>query len=59
MAPVAAGLLIVVTRLYLFDPLLALVVAGILLSSTLRELAVSRKDLLWPRKVACGPHHSG
>jgi Co/Zn/Cd efflux system component len=57
LAPVVAGLTIVVTRQSISDPLIGLVVALWLVVSTIRELFVSSGDLLWPEQMTCG--HAG
>jgi cobalt-zinc-cadmium efflux system protein len=54
LAPVAAGILIVLTGTSIFDPLIAFVVALWLVGSTLRELRTSSADLLWPEEIKCG-----
>ena len=54
LAPVAAGLLIAVTGLPYFDPLIALAIALWFIASTLREVVVSRNELIWPEQIECG-----
>jgi Co/Zn/Cd efflux system component len=54
LAPVAAGALILITGRMVFDPLVAIVVAGVIIGSTLHAIAASRRELLWPRRVVCG-----
>ncbi|HXK22536.1 MAG TPA: cation transporter [Myxococcota bacterium] len=55
LAPVAAGLLVSVSGLSAFDPLIALGVAIWLIGSTVLELRGSAESLLWPETATC-PH---
>ena len=55
LAPVAAGLLVSLTALPLFDPLAALVVGIWLIASTALEIRRSGEELLWPANATC-PH---
>ena len=57
LAPVAAGLLILLTGRSLFDPLIALGLACAIGAGTVRELIRGGEDLLWPPTVVCG--HAG
>lgn len=54
LGPVASGLLIIVTGSFLFDPLVALLIAGAIAFSTARTLVGSWRGLLWPRAVGRG-----
>lgn len=54
LAPVVAGLLIAVTGMPYFDPLIALAIALWFIASTLREVVVSHNELIWPEKIECG-----
>ena len=54
LAPVAAGTLVLITGRSLFDPLVALVIAGVILVTTIRSVVGSHKELLWPENVVCG-----
>ena len=54
LAPVAAGLLILVSRRMIFDPLIALVLALAIAVTTVRELARGGEELLWPPTIVCG-----
>jgi cobalt-zinc-cadmium efflux system protein len=54
LAPVLAGLLVSVTGLSLFDPLIAGGIAVWFIASTLREVAQSHEELIWPEKIVCG-----
>lgn len=58
LAPVLAGVLVVVCRNFLFDPLIALMIGVVVVISTCRTLVESRRKLLWPESVACGPRAS-
>jgi cation diffusion facilitator family transporter len=53
LAPVAAGLLVVMTGYYVFDPLIAGVVAIWLIVTTSREVFASQDDLIWPERLIC------
>jgi cobalt-zinc-cadmium efflux system protein len=53
-APVAAGLLILVSGRPLFDPLIALGLAVAIAVTTVRELARGGEALLWPPTLSCG-----
>jgi len=55
LAPVLAGLLVVLTGRSAFDPLVALVVGIWLVASTAFELRRSGADLFWPGDARC-PH---
>jgi len=54
LAPVAAGSLILVSGRSFFDPIVALMIAGFILVTTVSSLAGSHRDLLWPENVVCG-----
>ena len=53
LAPVAAGGLILITGRSLFDPLMALLIAGFILTTTVQSLVGSHRELLWPENVVC------
>jgi cobalt-zinc-cadmium efflux system protein len=55
--PVGAGVLIFVSGSFLFDSLFALLIAAVVVITTLRAVVGSHEELLWPENVACG--HSG
>lgn len=57
LAPVVAGVLVVLFGLSWFDPLIALIVAAWILVSTVREVIGSGEELVWPENVTCD--HSG
>jgi cobalt-zinc-cadmium efflux system protein len=54
LAPVAAGVLVSLIGTPVFDPLVAGGVAVWIIVSTVREVAASREELVWPEKVVCG-----
>jgi len=54
LAPVLGGLLVVLTGRSLFDPLIALAIGLWIIVSTVREVASSREELIWPEKITCG-----
>jgi cobalt-zinc-cadmium efflux system protein len=57
LAPVAAGLLVMVMGHSFFDPLVALLVALWFIASTLWAVIDAKEELIWPEKITCG--HSG
>ena len=58
LAPVLAGVLLLVTGYLFFDPLIAGGVALWIIVSTGREVFESHEDLIWPEKIVCGhPDH--
>jgi Co/Zn/Cd efflux system component len=54
LAPVAAGGLVLGFHRSFFDPLVALLIAGFILVTTISSMAGSHKELLWPDNVVCG-----
>lgn len=52
--PVGAGILIFISGKSLFDSLLALLIAAVVVITTLRAVVGSHKELLWPDNVSCG-----
>lgn len=54
LAPVAAGALTLLTGNLVFDPVVALVIAGAIIVPTSSTLRRSHRELLWPENVACG-----
>ncbi len=54
LAPVVAGLLVVLTGRSFFDPLAALAIGLWIMGSTVREVVSSREELMWPEKITCG-----
>jgi cobalt-zinc-cadmium efflux system protein len=55
--PVAAGILVFASGSSLFDSVFALLIAAIVVITTLQTVVGSHKELLWPDNVSCG--HSG
>jgi cation diffusion facilitator family transporter len=53
LAPVGAGLLVMVSGQSLFDPLMALLVALWLIGTTVQEIRTSGEALLWPEDAVC------
>ena len=53
LAPVAAGVLVMLTGASVFDPAIALLVALWLAWSTVKEIVSSGQDLLWPEDAVC------
>jgi Co/Zn/Cd efflux system component len=53
LGPVLAGALTMSLGSFVFDPLLALVIAGAVIVPTLRTLGSSHQELVWPDNVAC------
>jgi len=54
LAPATAGLAIVMSGISLFDTVVALMIALVILTSTFQAVIGSHKELLWPEKVVCG-----
>jgi cation diffusion facilitator family transporter len=57
-APVLAGALTLTTGNTIFDPVLALVIAFAIIVPSLHTIITLRRELAWPRNVACGHHAS-
>jgi cobalt-zinc-cadmium efflux system protein len=55
--PVAAGILVLASGSFLFDALFALLIAAVVIATTLRAIIGSHAELLWPENVSCG--HAG
>jgi cobalt-zinc-cadmium efflux system protein len=53
LAPVTAGLLILLTGKSVFDPLVAMGVAIWLIWSTLKEIKTSSNEFIWPEDAVC------
>ena len=53
LAPVASGILIAITGKYILDPLIAILIAVWFIWSTVKEVMVSRDQLLWPDHAVC------
>lgn len=56
LAPAAAGALVLLTGAPIFDPLVALLVAGWIIWSTLHEVLHHADELLWPADLRCTAH---
>lgn len=54
LAPATAGLAIVMSGISLFDTVVALIIALVILTSALQAVVGSHKELVWPEKVVCG-----
>ena len=54
LAPVGAGLLLMLTGYPFFDPLIGAGVAVWFIASTGREIFQSHEELIWPDKIVCG-----
>jgi cation diffusion facilitator family transporter len=54
LGPVSAGALVIASGRPFFDTVVALVIAGVILVTTIRSVAASHQDLLWPANVVCG-----
>jgi cobalt-zinc-cadmium efflux system protein len=54
LAPVLAGVAMMATGRYLFDPAIAIVIAAVVVVSTVQAIRGSEVDLLWPENVVCG-----
>lgn len=53
-APVLVGVAILATGLWIVDPLVALGIAAVIVSSTVRELSRAGEELVRPANVVCG-----
>jgi Co/Zn/Cd efflux system component len=52
--PVAVGFLVITSGSFVFDSLFALLIAAVVVTTTLRAVIGSHKELLWPENVSCG-----
>jgi Co/Zn/Cd efflux system component len=52
--PVAAGILVFSSGRSIFDSLFALLIAAVVVVTTLQAVVGSHKELLWPENVSCG-----
>lgn len=57
LAPVVAGVLLILTGYSFFDPLIAGAVALWIIVTTAREVFASQDELIWPERIVCC--HSG
>src|SRR5919201_3110810 len=53
LAPVAAGVLVAITGYFVFDALVAGGIALWIIVTTVREVLLSREELIWPEKFEC------
>ena len=54
LAPVVAGVLIIASGQPIFDSVVALVIAAVIVTTTIRSVLGSHQTLLWPENVVCG-----
>jgi cobalt-zinc-cadmium efflux system protein len=54
LVPVAAGIFIFVSGNFIFDSLFALLIAAVVVITTLQAVIGSHEVLLWPENVSCG-----
>ncbi len=52
--PVAAGVLVFISGNALFDSVFALLIAVVVVATTLQAVIGSHEELLWPENVSCG-----
>ncbi len=52
-APVASGIIVLLTGKYIFDPLIAVAIGVWFIWSTVQEVLTSREQLLWPEDAVC------
>jgi cobalt-zinc-cadmium efflux system protein len=52
--PVAAGVLVLTSGSFVFDSAFALLIAVVIITTTLRAVIGSHDELLWPENVSCG-----
>jgi Co/Zn/Cd efflux system component len=52
--PVVAGIFVFVSGSSIFDSLFALLIAAVIVVTTLQAVMGSHKELLWPANVSCG-----
>ena len=54
LAPVVAGLGVVLFGSSLFDPLIAITIAAVIVVTTMQAIMGAQRELLWPENVVCG-----
>jgi Co/Zn/Cd efflux system component len=54
LAPVVAGLLVILTGYSIFDSIIAGGIAIWIIATTVWEVIGSREELIWPEKIVCG-----
>jgi len=59
LAPVAAGVLVLVSGRSFFDPAMALGIALVIVVTTVRSIMPAHQELLWPPNVVCGHATAG
>jgi len=53
LAPVAAGMLVLTFGRSIFDPIVAILIACFILTSTISPLAGAQQELIWPENIRC------
>jgi cobalt-zinc-cadmium efflux system protein len=53
LAPVAAGILVLAFTRSIFDPIVAILIACFILTTTVSSLAGSQQKLMWPDNIRC------
>lgn len=53
LAPIVAGVLLILTGHPIFDPLIAGAIALWIIATTAREVFASHEELIWPEKIVC------
>jgi len=54
LAPVVAGIATVATGSFVVDPFIAIIIAAVIVVTTLQAIRGSHQELLWPENVVCG-----
>jgi len=54
LAPVLAGAAMLVSGSVLFDPIIAIIIAAVIVVTALQAIIGSQEELLWPENVVCG-----
>jgi len=57
LAPVLAGILVLVTHKSFFDPIIAAGIGIWLIGSTIKEISSSYNELIWPENAVCKHEH--
>lgn len=52
-APVASGIIVLLTGIYFFDSLIAIAIGAWFIWSTVKEVMISSEQLLWPDDAVC------
>ncbi len=53
LAPVGAGICTILSGSSRFDAFVAILIAGVMIATTLQAILSSQEELLWPKNVAC------